>query len=102
VLVWHGIEAVFDALLYTGLVIVPLALMALGAAMLGTPHYGRRIGKATVALGVAGLVAAAAVLAGVPDLAAVGVLILLGFHFCVGRTTLQLAHAPKPALVAAA
>jgi len=45
VLVWHGIEAVFYALLYTGLVIVPLALMALGVAMLGAPHYGRRIGK---------------------------------------------------------
>ncbi|MGH9151580.1 MAG: hypothetical protein ACRD03_04035 [Acidimicrobiales bacterium] len=102
VLVWQGIEAVFDALLYTGLVILPLALMALGVAMLGTPHYGRRIGKATVALGVAGLAAAAAVLSGVPDMAAVGVLILLGFHLCLGRKTLQVAHALKLAQLAAA
>lgn len=102
VLVWHGIEAVFYALLYTGLVIVPLALMALGVAMLGTPHYGRRIGKVTIALGMAGLAAAVGVLAGVPELDAVGVLILLGFHLCLGRKTLQLAHAPKPAQLAAA
>ncbi len=88
--------------LYTGLVIVPLALMALGVAMLGTPHYGRRIGKVTIALGMAGLAAAVGVLAGVPELDAVGVLILLGFHLCLGRKTLQLAHAPKPAQLAAA
>lgn len=97
VLVWHSIEAVFEALLYTGLVIVPLGLMALGVAMLATPQYGRRIGKATVAFGVAGLAAAAAVLVGVPDMAAVGMLILLGFHLCLGRKTLQVARASERA-----
>jgi hypothetical protein len=102
VLLWHGIEAVFDALLYTGLVIVPLGLMALGVAMLGTPEYGRRIGKSTVALGVAGLAAAAAVLVGVPDMAAVGVLLLLAFHLCLGRKTHQVARASHRDLLAGA
>ncbi len=91
----------FDALLYTGLVIVPLGLMALGVAMLGTPQYGRRIGRSTVALGVAGLAAAAAVLVGVPDMAAVGVL-LLGFQLCLGRKTLQVARASHRDLLAGA
>jgi len=94
VLLWHGIDAVFDALLYTGLVIVPLGLMALGVAMLGTPQYGRRIGRSTVALGVAGLAAAAAVLVGgPPKMAAVGVLALIGFHLTLGWKTLKLARA---------
>jgi vacuolar-type H+-ATPase subunit I/STV1 len=93
-LVWHGIEAMFDALLFTGLVILPLGLIALGAAMLGAPGYGKRMGRTTVALGVAGLAAATAVLVGVPSMAAVGVFALIGFHLTLGWKTHKLARAP--------
>lgn len=96
VLLWHGIEAMFDALLVTGLVIVPLGLIALGAAMFGTPGYGSRLGGTTVALGVTGLAAAFAVVVGVPAMAAaVGVFALIGFHLLLGRRTLKLAQAPR-------
>ena len=44
VLVWHGIHAMFDALLFTGLAIVPLGLIPLGAAMLRAPGYGKPMG----------------------------------------------------------
>jgi hypothetical protein len=100
VLLWHGIEAMFDALLYTGLVIVPLGLIALGTAMFGAPDFGKRIGSTTVALGVAGLVAATAVLVGVPDMAAVGVVVLIGFHLTLGWKTHRLAGTADPRMVA--
>lgn len=101
-LVWHGIDAMFDALLYTGLVIPPLGLIALVAAMLGTPGYGTRLGMPTVAFGVVGLAAATAVLVGVPAMAALGVLALTGFHLAVGWKTHRHARTPHPRMTAGA
>jgi hypothetical protein len=102
VLLWHGIEATFEALLYTGLVVLPLGLIALGTAMLDAPGYGPRIGGTTLALGVAGLAAATAVLVGVTDMAAVGVFALIGFHLSAGWKTHRLARAPHSRMVAGA
>jgi hypothetical protein len=101
-LLWHGIEAMFDALLFTGLVIVPLGLVALGVAMLGAPGYGTCIGRTTVALGVTGLTAATAVLVGVPAMGALGVFALIGFHLTAGWKTHRLARTPHPRMVAGA
>ena len=71
--------------------------------MLGTPQYGRRVGRSTVALGVAGLAAAAAVLVGgPPKMAAVGVLALIGFHLTLGWKTLKLARASHSRTLAGA
>lgn len=100
VLLWHGIEAMFDALLFTGLVILPLGLIALGTAMLGAPDYGKRMGRTTVALGVAGLAAATAGVVGVPAMSAVGVFALIGFHFTLGEKTHRLARAPHSRIFA--
>jgi hypothetical protein len=95
VLLWHGIDAIFNALLYTGLVILPLGLIALGKAMLDAPGYGTRISRTTVALGVVGLAAATAVLVGVTDMVVIGgVFALIGFHFSAGWKTHRLATAP--------
>lgn len=58
------------------------------------PDYGTRLARSSVALGVAGLAAAGAVLLGVPDMAAVGVFALIGFHLTLGWKTLKLAKAP--------
>ncbi len=102
VLLWQGIYAVFNALLYTGLVIVPLGLLALAVAMRGAPECGRRMASSTVALGVAGLAAAGAVLVGVPDMAAVGVFALIGFHLTLGWKTLKLARASHSRTLAGA
>ncbi len=93
----------FDALLYTGLVIVPLGLLALGVAMRGAPEYGRRMASSSVALGVVGLAAAAAVLAGgPPEMTAVGVFALIGFHLTLGWKTLKLARASHSRTLASA
>ncbi len=92
-LVWHGIHAMFEALLVTGLVIVPIGLIAFGGAMLDAPDFGTRIGRTTVGLGVAGLAAATALLVQDSLIAAVGVFALIGFHLILGRKTLKLARA---------
>lgn len=99
-LLWHGIDAMFEAPLYTGLVVLPLGIIGLGAAMLGTPDYGKRLGMPTVALGVVGLAAATAV--GVPAMAALGVLALIGFHLTAGWKTHRQARTPHPRMVAGA
>lgn len=92
ILVWQGVSAMFDALLYTGLVVLPLGLLALGKAMFSSPDYGMRLGRTTLALGVTGLGAAAAVLVGFPALAGVGVLVLTAFHLGLGRRTYGLSR----------
>ncbi|MDQ3974089.1 MAG: hypothetical protein M3276_07115 [Actinomycetota bacterium] len=95
VLLWQGIEAVFEALLFTGLAILPLGLIALGTAMLDAPGHGTRISRTTVALGVIGLAAATAAVVGLPSImVAVGVFALIAFHFSAGWETHRLARAP--------
>ena len=101
-LVWHGIYAMFNALLVTGLVILPMGLIAFGGAMLGAPDFGTRIGRTTVGLGVAGLAAATALLVQDSLIAAVGLFALIGFHLILGRKTLKLARAPHSRMVAGA
>jgi hypothetical protein len=48
-----------DALLAVGFIVVPIGLIALGVAMLGTPAFGKGFGGVSMVLGVVGLVAAA-------------------------------------------
>lgn len=95
VMLWTGIEAVFEALLYTGLVILPLGLVALGTAMRRHPGYGPRLAMSTIGLGIAGLAAAVAVLLGLPDMAAIGVLALMAFHLTLGWRTVKVAKSPR-------
>jgi len=57
-LMWQATWGIFDALLYVGFFVVPIALIALGVAMLGAPAFGKGFGRFSVALGVVGLVAA--------------------------------------------
>jgi len=103
VLVWHGIDAMFDALLFTGLAIVPLGLIPLGAAMLDAPGFGKRVGRTTVALGMTGLAAAIAVLVGGSAImAAVGVFALIGFHLTLGWRTHRLAGTTRSTMLTGA
>jgi magnesium-transporting ATPase (P-type) len=57
-LVWQATWGIFDAMLYVGFFVVPIGLIALGVAMLGTPAFGKGFGWVSVVLGVVGLVAA--------------------------------------------
>jgi hypothetical protein len=57
-LMWQATWGIFDAMLYVGFFVVPIGLLALGIAMLGTPTFGKVFGWMSVVLGVVGLVAA--------------------------------------------
>lgn len=94
-LLWHGIDAMFNALLVTGLVILPIGLIAIGTAMLGAPEYGKRMGAMTVALGVAGLAAATVLVVEDSPIAALVVFALTAFHLALGWKTHRLASAPQ-------
>lgn len=102
VTLWTGIAAVFSALLYTGLVILPLGLLGLGAAMRHHPRYGRRLATSTVVLGVVGCAAAVPVLLGSTDMAAIGVFVLMAFHLTLGWNTMKAARLPRARILVGA
>lgn len=91
-LVWGATQGVFDALLVAGLTLEPLGVVLLGAAMLGTPAFGKGLGGVSIALGVAGTVAATVLLIDPESAAAaVGVFALIIFHIAVGVRVYRLA-----------
>jgi hypothetical protein len=85
VLVWQGVQSVFDTLLVTGAVLVPFGLIALGLAMPRSPSFGAAIGWVGLGLGTVGLLgsAVAVVDPGSPAVAA-SILSMVGFHAIVG------------------
>lgn len=94
-LVWRATWGVFEALLVAGLVVLPLALLALGAAMRGAPGFGAGLAGLSLALGALGGVAAVVLLIdpGSP-VAVVGVVALIVFHLALGWRLVRLGRAP--------
>lgn len=75
----------FDALLTTGLFILPIGLTALGVAMLGVPDFGKSFGSMSVAFGLAGVVAGTVQLVDPSSpIAVVVILTLIVFHVVLG------------------
>lgn len=91
VVAWQAAQSILESLLIVGLVIAPIGLLLLGAAMLRTPAFGRGVGRLTIGLGAAGA-AAAVVLLAVPDslIAVVGFFALIAFHLVLGWRTFRL------------
>jgi hypothetical protein len=84
-LMWQATQGVFDALLIAGLVLLPVALIALGVSMLSNPAFGRGFGGVSIALGAAGAAAAVVLLVDPRSaIAVVGVLALIVFHLVLG------------------
>ena len=95
VLLQQATQGIFDALLITGLFILPIGLIALGIAMLGAPDFGKGFGGVSVALGVAGSVAACVLLVDpASPIAVVGVFALIVFHLVLGRKVYSLSRSP--------
>ena len=93
VLVWQATQGIFNALLVTGLVIMPVSLVLLGLAMLGAPAFGNGYGLVSVVLGVVGLGAALVLL--VDPLSFIAVIIifaLIVFHLALGWKVLALSR----------
>jgi uncharacterized protein DUF4386 len=94
VLLWQATQGIFDALLFVGLVFLPVGLIALGGAMFGTPAFGRGFGGVSVVLGVIGVAAATVVLIDpLSPIAAVGVFVLIIFNLVLGWKVYSLSRA---------
>jgi hypothetical protein len=85
VLVWQGIQGIFDALLLAGLLVMATGIVLLGLAMQADPAFGRAVGLLSMLLGAAGLAAGVAVLIDPASAAAaLGIFALIGFHLILG------------------
>ena len=85
VLLWQANQSMFDALLFVGLFVLPIGLILLGVAMLGTPAFGKGFGGLSVVLGVGGVIAATGLLIDPRSPSAVvGVLALIVFNLILG------------------
>jgi len=98
VLMWQATQGIFDALLVTGLFVLPIGLIALGVAMLGAPAFGKGVGRTSVALGLVGAGAASALLVDVSAIGAVGVFALIVFHLVLGWKVHRRSSAPRARL----
>jgi hypothetical protein len=93
VLVWHATQGIFNALLVTGLVIMPLSLVILGVGMLEAPAFSDGYGWATMILGVVGAAAAIVLLVDPQSfIAVVGIFALVAFHLILGWRTYGLSR----------
>jgi hypothetical protein len=86
VFLWQATMGILEAMLATGLLLVPIGLICLGVAMLRAPAFGKGFGAASVVLGVLGFgggslmfVEPASILGPV-----FGLFTLIIFHFALG------------------
>jgi hypothetical protein len=95
VLLWQATHGIFNALLVTGLLLLPIGVIALGVAMFKAPAFGKVFGGLSVVLGVAGVVSASVlVVDAVSPIAVVGVFALVVFHLVLGWKVYRLSRAP--------
>ena len=93
-LLWQANQAMFDALLLVGLLLMPVGIILFGIAMRQDPAFGKVTGNLSVALGVVGLAAAMVMLVDpLSAVAALGVFALIGFHLVAGWKTYRLSTA---------
>ncbi|MEO1059902.1 MAG: DUF4386 family protein [Actinomycetota bacterium] len=88
---WAGAQSVFDTMLVTGLLLVPVGLALLGVAMRHAPGFGPRLATSCLVLGGLGFVGAAIETVDTStDLSALSVLAMVAFSLIVGWRLLRL------------
>ena len=88
---WHGAQSVFDTMLATGVLLVPIGIVLLGIAMRSTPAFGSRLAMLAIVLGAVGIIGAAiAVIDPGSMFSAISVLAIVVFHLSTGWRTLKL------------
>ena len=91
VLLWQANQAMFDALLLVGLLVMPVGVILFGLAMRLHPAFGKIAGNVSVTLGVIGLAAATVMLVDpLSPVAALGIFALISFHLVAGWKTYRL------------
>jgi hypothetical protein len=91
VLLWQTNQAMFDALMLVGLLVLPVGVILLGFAMRLDPAFGKLAGNVSIALGAVALAAATVMLVDPRSaVAALAVFALIGFHLMAGWKTYRL------------
>jgi hypothetical protein len=89
---WHGAQSVFDTMLATGVLLVPIGIVLLGVAMRSAAAFGPGLTALAFGLGIVGIVGAAiAVVDPGSMFSAASVLAIVAFHLGTGWRTLTLA-----------
>ncbi len=92
---WHGAQSIFDTMLTTGVLLVPIGMVLLGIAMWAAPAFGHRLAQVSIALGAVGFVGATiAVLMPGSAFSALAVLTIVVFHLLTGWRTSTLGNEP--------
>lgn len=88
---WHGTQSVFDTMLATGALLVPIGIALFGLAMRTAAVFGSGLGAFAVGVGVVGTVGAVIGIVEPGSLfLAAGVIAIAVFHLVAGWRTLQL------------
>lgn len=91
---WHGAQSVFDTMLATGVLLVPIGIVLLGIAMLRAPAFGSTLAKVSIGLGALGIIGATiAVVDPGSEFSAASVIAIALFNLIVGWRTLKLGSA---------
>ena len=98
---WHGAQSVFDTMLLTGMLLVPIGIILFGIAMRSAPLFGLRLAWAAIAVGALGLVGAAIeIFDRSLEFSGLSILAMLVFHLATGWRTLQVGQAKSIDLTA--
>lgn len=93
---WYGSQSVFDTMLTTGVLLVPIGIIFLGLAMRSALVFGSRLALFAIGIGLVGTVGAVvAVIDPGSMFAAVGVLAIVVFHLASGWRTLRLGRSER-------
>jgi len=88
---WHGAQSVFDTMLATGVLLVPIGIVLLGVAMRRAPGFGSGPSLVAIGLGTVGTIGAAiAVIDPGSAVSAASVAAITLFHLVFGWKTLRL------------
>lgn len=90
---WHGAQSVFDTMLATGVLLVPIGIVLLGIAMRNAPAFGARLTILTIGLGTVGIIGAViAIIDPGSAFSAAAVLAIVVFYLSVGWRTFTLGN----------
>ena len=88
---WHAGQSVFDTMLATGMLLVPVGIGLLGVAMRAGTVFGQRMGWLAVGLGIAGAIGAVIAIVDPGSMfSAVAALTVVVFTLAAGWKTLRL------------
>lgn len=88
---WHAAQSVFDTMLATGVLLVPIGIVLFGVAMRHTASFGRHLATVSVGLGSIGALGSViAIVDPTSDASAVSVLAIAVFFAFAGWRTLRL------------